>query len=273
MTFLPKLPAEWEDTRTTMHRYAQAVGVVPRVHAPPHPQWWHVSLKVRPTGLTTDPMPLPDGGSFHLRMDPRDHAVHLETSHGDARVFPMTEGRSGTRFGEGLLEAVAGLGLEGEYERDRFESDDPGTYDPAAAETFWAALVNVAAVFEEHNAAIEGDHGPVQLWPHGFDLATEWFGDGEESWTHGDQSGTSPWQINLGFYPGGDAYFYSNPWPFHGDEVTGHDLPHGARWVTDEFEGSKLPYADLAGDPDARDKLGEYAMAVWEAASPTLTKD
>ena len=113
--------------------------------------------------------------------------------------------------------------------------------------------------------------GPVQLWPHGFDLAFEWFGTRTETYEENGQITEYPSQINLGFYPAGDRpYFYSNPWPFEGDVLTGEPLPHGAEWHTDGWQGSVLHYDLLTGIPDANTKLLEYAKRVHELASPTL---
>ncbi len=118
-TFTP-LHDQWEPTRATLHAYAQGVGAISRAHGLAHPKWWHLSLKVRPTGLATDSLGLPDGGVISLRMDLRRHATVLETSRGDRIDSDMTVGATGTEFG--------------------------------------------------------GSTGPVQLWPHGFDVAVEWFG-------------------------------------------------------------------------------------------------
>ena len=79
-----------------------------------------------------------------------------------------------------------------------------------------------------------------------------------------------PSQLNLGFYPEGRAYFYSNPWPFEAEKLLERPLPHGAEWHTEGWEGSILYYDQLAGDPDATTKLAEFARAVFEAAAPTL---
>ena len=151
-----------EPTRQTLHLYSQAIGVVPRVHAVPHPKWWHISLKVRPHGLVTESMALPDGGTFSLRMDLRNHKVTLYTSWGDVREFNLTDGLTGTQFGDQILEAVASLGLSGEYAREKFENNEPRTYDPEAAENFFTALVNVDYLYNKHRLSIGGEVGPVQ---------------------------------------------------------------------------------------------------------------
>ncbi len=268
---LPPLPEDWEPTRATLHAYAQAVGAIPRACAQAHPKWWHISLKVRPTGLTTEPVVTLDGRTLHLRMDLNAHEVVLETSDGTSRRFPMTGGVPATEMGDALIAAVAEHGVRGDYNRSKFESDDPRPYDPDAAAAFWRALVAVHNVFARHRASLDGSVGPLQVWPHGFDLAFEWFGTRTASHDEGGETAEQEAQLNLGFYPGGRPYFYSNPWPFEADALLGVDLPHGAEWHTDGWEGSILHYDQLAADPEATSKLAEYAAAVHEAAAPTLT--
>jgi hypothetical protein len=262
---LPDLSGEFAPTRATLHAYAQAVGAVPRAHGIAHPKWWHVSLEVRPEGLTTHPIPLPTGGVVALTMDLHHHRVVIRSSEGMERTIDMRSGATGTEMGDAIIGLAAELGLEDGYDRARFESDEARSYDPAAAEAYFDAFVAVSTVFERRRVTLGERVGPVQLWPHGFDLAFEWFGtrieqhDGEEL----------PAQLNLGFFPGADPYFYSNPWPFDEDLIR-TPLPHGAVWVTGEFRGTMLPYRELQGDPHAESKLLDYARAVFDAAAPTL---
>lgn len=267
--FLPELPADWEPTRATLHAYAHGVSALARTHAPAHPKWWHASLKVKPTGLATDPIPLPGGGDLQTLMDFDRHVVVLVPPEGGALEFDMTAGTTGTEFADRLIEAAAGLGLSGEYVREKFESDEPRTYDESHASTFWQALADIHSVLDAHRLSLEGSVSPLQLWPHGFDLSFEWFGTKVETHEENGEVQEYPSQLNLGFYPTGDAYFYSNPWPFD-QALTTNQLPHGAVWNTEGWQGTKLRYADLAGDPDAATKLSEYAGTVFEIASPTL---
>lgn len=266
----PHLPENWEPTRATLHAYSHGVSAIPRAHAPAHPKWWHVSLKVTDDGLVTDDVPLPDGGAIHLRMDLQHHVTYLDGPEGAIAEFDMTAGDTGTEFADRIIAAVAGLGLEGEYTREKFEDDEPREYDPKAAETFWKALTTAHEVFDAHRAGIPGEPGILQLWPHGFDLAFEWFGTKVETYEEDGATQEYPSQLNLGFYPAGDAYFYSNPWPFD-DSLTKTELPHGAVWHTEGWQGSMLRYDDLAGDPDGPAKLREFAAVVFAAAAPTLT--
>ncbi len=271
--FFPSL-ADWESTRKTLHLYSKVVGVVPRAHAEFHPKWWHISLKVQPDGLVTDNMSLPGGGIFSLKMDLRQHKVLLVTSRGEVREFSMTEGLSASAFGDKVLGVVADLGLKEEYAREKFEDDEAREYDPALAENYFTAVVNADRIFKHHRAGLSGEMGPVQLWPHGFDLAFEWFGTRMVEYEEGGKVERYPSQLNLGFSPGEpshpEPYFYSNPWPFETDQLVSKALPSGARWFTESWQGSVLEYSALVGDNQAEEKLLAYARAVYEFASPML---
>jgi hypothetical protein len=270
--FLPRLPDNFEPTRATLHAYAQAVGAVPRAHAVAHDKWWHVSLKVTPHGLVTDNISLPAGGLVNLQMDLHTHEVVVHVSDGSETRISMEEGLTGTQMGDRIIGVLADLGLEGEYNRDKFEDEEPREYSPEAAATYFQAVANVSHIFQHHLQSLEdGTVSQVQLWPHNFDLACEWFGTRVEKHEEDGETTTYPSQLNLGFYSAGRAYFYSNPWPFEGDKLTGEPLPHGAEWHTDGWEGTILYYDQLAGDPEAATKLLDYAATVYDLAAPTLT--
>jgi hypothetical protein len=265
--------AGWESTKNTLHLYAQAIGVVPRTHATFHPKWWHVSLKVQSDGLITDDMSLPEGGTFNLRMDLREHQVVLTTSLGTQRSFSMREGLTSTTFGDQIVAAVTGLGLEGEYARERYQNEEAREYDPIVAEEFFTALTNADRIFKKHRSTLKGEVGPVQLWPHGFDLSFEWYGTRMITYEEHGEVKEFPSQLNLGLSPGDSEqkpYFYSNPWPFETEQLMGKPLPAGARWFIDSWQGSILPYAELAGERDAEARLLAYAKAVYDISRPTL---
>lgn len=263
----PALPGEaYEPTRATLHAYAKAVGAVPREHAVPHPKWWHVALAVRPEGLATDSIPLPGGGSLAIRMDLAEHRIVVRTSHGEEDAIDMRPRPTATEVGDRLIALAGAHGLAGPYDRARFDDDGPRDYDTGAATAYFEAFTAAHGILERHRTRLGDRVSPINLWPHGFDLAFEWFGTRTETY----QGEELQAQLNLGFYPGRDPYFYSNPWPFD-DRLPEVPLPHGARWTTEDFEGSIMPYASLQGDPSAGDKLLAYAQAVFDAAAPTLT--
>ena len=267
----PALPADLEPTRRTLHLYAHAVGAVTRSHAVPHPRWWHIGLTVRPTGLATEPVPLPDGGTVELVIDPRGGRIQLASSRGDATGLALGAGTSAAEMGNSLIDAASRLGLAGDYDRSRFDDDEPRGYDHDVALRFLDVLVDVDRTFARHRSALDHGTGPILMWPHGFDLAFEWFGTRLVTHEEGGDIVTSPAQLNLGFYPAGRAYFYSNPWPFDAERLVHHALPVGAEWHRGDWEGSILWYDLVADRPDGPDLVLEYARAVHEIARPTLT--
>jgi hypothetical protein len=260
---LPALRPEFEPTRETLHAYARAVSAVPRAHAIGHPKWWHISLEARPEGLVTDSVPLPGGETLGLRIDVPRHEIVVRSSSGFSHAIDMRSGATGTEMADEIIEVASALGLEGTYERSRFEDDGPRAYEPPAAEAYFAAFTVVSTILERRRATLGERAGPVQVWPHGFDMAFEWFG-GKTS-TEGDEQSA---QVNLGFYPGDPPYFYSSPWPFD-DALTEAPLPHGAVWNTEGWKGAMLPYDEVRGG-DASVILSDFGREVFEAALPTL---
>ena len=169
-----------------------------------------------------------------------------------------------------MLTAVAQHGLTGEVARAKFESDDGRVYDTQEAEGFLTAVTHVQRVLNDHRNTLTGNFGPIQLWPHNFDLSMEWFGTRTTTAVEHGQAQEFPSQLNLGFYPGQPIYFYSNPFPFENDKLLAHELPAGARWHTEGWQGTMLPYAELVGDDNAAIHLRQFARRVYEIASPTL---
>ena len=60
---------DWAGTKETLHYYAKAVGVIPHGVAKvqtdlAHPKWWHISLKMGPSGLVTEKWPCQMAVSF-----------------------------------------------------------------------------------------------------------------------------------------------------------------------------------------------------------------
>lgn len=272
-TIFPSL-AGFEPTRQTLQLYSRVVAAVPRTYGKFHPRWWHVSLKVQPDGLITDPVALPDGGGLRLKMDLAAHQIVLMASGERVAAFGMAEGTSSSAMGDKVLDEVARLGLKGEVDRARFENPEPRAYDTDMVGNFITALLSADRIFKEHRSTLPGEPGPVQLWPHGFDLAFEWFGTRVEVYEEGGERQESPAQLNLGFFPGSpetEPYFYSNPWPFEGDELLDQALPEGASWHTNGWQGTILPYDALEADPEAEQRLLAYAKRVYELSAPTLT--
>lgn len=264
----------WESTRDSLSLYAKIVGAIPRALVDPHPRWWHISLKVGSDGLATDSIPYAEG-SFLVRMDLKQHAIAIETDSGDTRHVDLARGASASSVANQVMEGMKALSITAELDRSKFEDSAQRDYNQQIAGQYLQAITSIDAVLKLQKARIPGQTGPVQLWPHHFDIAFEWFGT--KKVTHEENGKTSeiPSQINFGFSPGDnshpDPYFYSNPWPFN-ETFTDHSLPSGATWFTKSWQGSLLPYTLMVGKGDADLVVLNYFQAVYEAASPSLVE-
>jgi hypothetical protein len=273
-SILPSLEG-WEKTRDTLHAYSKVAAVPARVLAEPHPKWWHLSLMVTSEGLLTNPMSHNSIGDRELRifLNLNSHSLEVLTNGDLEQSLDLRDGYSATDMGSKLEDCLSGLGIEVELPKDKYADENPRDYDPEHSRRYLSAINFIDEVMKSLRSNLKGECSPVQLWPHHFDLAFEWFGSktvsNEENEEHSELSA----QLNFGFAPGDasfpDPYFYSNPWPFE-QALTGEPLPHGARWFSDGFEGTLLPYRTLVGDEEAARKLLDYYRRVFELAKPTL---
>lgn len=269
---LPDLTG-WEPTRDTLHLYSKALGAVRRTLAEPHPLWWHISLRVTPEGLTTGELPAPGGeGSLSLLLDLRQHRLDLTGPGGGRRTLALDEGLTAADFGRRVLELLGEVGAAVEVDPASFTDDTPRAYDRRRAEAYLQALNWVEARFADARREMAGETGPIQLWPHHFDLAFEWLG--ERKVPDEDEEGRETEarsQIGYGFSPGDEShpapYFYANPWPFE-TEFTIAPLPPGAEWHSEGWEGGLLPYAAVRRG--GKSLLARFLQAVYDAAAPVL---
>lgn len=261
---LAPLPEPLVPTLDALHGFAKALGAVVREHAPARPHWWHLGLMVRPDGLATVPVPVPGGGAMAVRLDPVAAEVEARSSRGEGLSVDL-RGATPADLAAELARFDARCGLGPELDRSRVPEGavDPD-WDVAAA--YMGVLVDLAEALERRRSVLGAAAGPVVVWPHGFDLAFEWFGTRQVS---GDDGRAAPAQLNLGFSPYDGGYLYSNPWPFDA-ALTGEPLPAGASWHQGDWQGTILPYAEVAGRDDGVERLLTYAEAVHRIARPTL---
>jgi hypothetical protein len=271
---LPSLEG-WEDTRDTLHTYARVIGVIPRTLAKPDPRWWHISLKLNDDLLWTDPIHHPsiDRRELRLNMDLRTHRINIQAGQEYLESYEMTAAPSGAELAGQISKCLAELGIQAEFDWEGVENDQIRKYDPDSAAHYLTALKLVHAAQAEVKANLDGETGPIQLWPHNFDQAFEWFGGREIVHRQGGKESRSQAQINFGFAPGDKShaspYFYSNPWPFDPGFISIR-LASGARWFDGSWQGSILPYESLVDDQHANTALIEYYLSVYTGVAPSL---
>jgi hypothetical protein len=274
----------WEDTRDTLHLWTQVVGKVRLALAPMVNHWWQVTLYVSARGLTTSLMPV-DRRGLEIEFDFVDHVVELRTTDGERRRIPL-EPRSVASFHAAVTGALGELGVPVAMlarpvevaEAIPFAEDERhASYDPAAAQRFWRALVQMHRVLSAFRGRFIGKSSPVHFFWGGPDLAVTRFSGRPAPKHPGGVPNCADWVQELayshevsscGFWPGGSAEgsFYAYAYPAPGGFAQRRVEPDGAYYdgALGEF---LLPYTVVrtAEDPDAT--LLAFLQSTYEAAA------
>jgi Family of unknown function (DUF5996) len=286
----PPLPFdEWEDTKNTLHRFAQIVGKIRLASAPHTNHWWHVTFYVTTRGLTTSPMPY-GNITFAIDFDFIDHRLVITTSSGSIESFAL-EGLSVARFHEQLFSAIPRLGIEvailaTPYDLTPAESFATDTahasYDKEYVNRYWRILTQADMVFKEFSGRFTGKTSPVHLFWHSFDLAVTRFSGHRAPDREGADRATreaySHEVISFGFWPG-DAdlrapAFYSYTAPEPADLAEQPLQPEGAFWA--DAGGSSmamLMYDDLRKMVSPKATLLAFLESAYHAGVRTAGWD
>jgi hypothetical protein len=284
----PALPlAEWHGTRDTLQLWTQIIGKVRMVNAPLLNHWWNVPLYVSASGLTTSLIPHPNGDAFQVDFDLRSQRLQIVTVSGASRSMPLQSGPVADFYAH-IMELLTQLGLattiwpvpveiEGAIP---FVGDQVHTmYEPAQAQRFWLALVQMARVFEQFRGRFVGKSSPVHLFWGGLDLATTRF-SGRPAPPHpGGVPNCGPRVMleayshevsSLGYWPGGDGegLFYSYAYPQPDGYKDEQVLPSGAFW-SEAMAEFMLPYEQVRSAANPQEMLLEFAQSTYEAAART----
>jgi hypothetical protein len=220
-------------------------------------------MKPGPRGLVAAAVPLADGTELVSTIDLVDNAIVVTA--GDSRLeIDMTSGPSPKSVGEAIVAVASSHGPSPDVDAERYSDDSAQEYDAGHAAAFLSVASSVVAAFTDINSGLEGEVTGPHLWPHGFDIATEWY-----SPKLVDYEGTpTNAQIAIGWYPAGDAYLYANPWPFD-DSFTEAKLPEVASWNTEGWFGAKISVVDLDA-ATSHETVVAFGRAVHEAARGAL---
>ncbi|MGI8643888.1 MAG: DUF5996 family protein [Thermomicrobiales bacterium] len=281
----PPLPLdEWEESKQTLHRFAQIAGKVRLQLAPYRNHWWNVTLRVTTRGLTTTPMPTGDGRSVAIDFDFIDHLVIVSTSAGERRSFGPA-GLSVAVFHDQLFTALAEVGVKAsivEMPFDlepaiRFSDDrDHAGYDAVYVERWWSILVQIEQVFDEFRGRFTGKTSPIQLFWHTFDLAvTRFSGRRAPDRPEADRVTREAYShevVSFGFWAGDDKVrapaFYSYTWPDPPNLMQRQLLPEAAFW--DDSGGSAmalLMYDDLRQLASPAESLLAFLQSAYDAGA------
>lgn len=279
----PALPLEaWADTKRTLHRYCQIVGKVRMGLVPFRNHWWHVTLYPDTRGLTTGPMPAPDGRAVEIALDFVDHRLVVSASDGRDASFALADGLACMDFYTQLFRALQRLGVDAEIHPAPFDLEGPllsedrehDAYDAGAVHRFWTILRGVTDVLGEFAGWFNGKQSPIHLFWHSFDLAMARFSGRPAPPRPGaDRVTTEAYShevIAFGFWPGDNKVpypaFYSYTAPAPPGLAEQPLRPSGATWDV-EAGTAYLPYEIVRTAGEPRSALLEFLTHAYEAGA------
>jgi hypothetical protein len=288
VTVWPHLPyPSWRETAATLQLWTQIVGKVRLTLTPWLNHSWQVPLYVTARGLGTSPIP---AGSeiLEIEFDFISHRLIARTSRGETRELPLKP-QTVADFHRGVIDLLKGIGVAVAIHEMPNEVPNPirfsqdrthASYDPAAAHSFWRALVQADRVFKLFRTAFLGKASPVHFFWGSFDLAVTRF-SGRTAPRHPGGVPGLPDAVtreayshevsSAGFWPGNEAFphaaFYSYAYP----EPAGfRDRPvtPGARFdaALGEFI---LPYDMVRSATEPEALLLDFLSTTYAAAAET----
>lgn len=272
-TLWPELSQERDGpTIAALHLYSQIVGKVAVALLPWRNHGWHLTLRLHPRGLRTEPLYGP-GGAFELGLDLVGQEATLADGSGlrSVPLRPMSVARFHADFAAMLREAGHAVRIhpapnEVDPAIPFAEDAEERSYDPDGARRLLGALLNADRVLRLFRSGFLGKASPVHFFWGSFDLAVTRF-SGRPAPLHPGGIPHLPDAVtreayshevsSAGFWPGGAGaggapFFYSYAYPAPGGFAAAPVTPEAARF--DEALGEfVLPYEAVrtAADPDA----------------------
>jgi hypothetical protein len=285
--FLPLPLEEWEETKETLHRYAQIVGKIRLEYSPFRNHWWHVPLYVTTRGLTTSPIPYRNM-TFEIFFDLIDNRLVVSTSEDGGFAFAMDD-LPVAQFYRRLFDGLGSLGIDASINTKPFELDDEDTLeentfhcvcDGEYVRRYWRVLVQVDQIFKEFAGRFNGKTSPVQLYWHSFDLAVTRYSGRRAMEREGADKVTreaySHEVISFGFWPGDKNvrapafYSYTAPEP---EGLTEQPLSPGEAFWAPEGGMAIFMYDDLRRTNSPKEALLQFLESAYRAGAKTAGWD
>lgn len=284
---LPELSlAAWEDSKRTLHLYAQIIGKIRMALHPKLNHWWHVPLYVSPRGLTTQAIPA-GVVLIDLEFDFIDHTLRIRSSDGRQKAISLYDGLSVGVFYQAVFESLKQLGVEvtilaKPYDPPRVGSNVPfaedelhARYDAVYVARFWQILLWVHMVFTEFRGRFYGKSTPTHLFWHSLDLTYTRFSGRAAPMQGGSPSDREAYShevISFGFWAG-DANvpaptFYSYTYPEPDGLRDAPLLPVQARWLdTGGSSMALLDYDQVRVSKDPKGTLLDFLESAYLAGA------
>jgi hypothetical protein len=283
---------DWKETCATLHLWTQVVGKIRLALAAPVNHWWHSTLYVNASGLTTSPMPF-SGRFLQIDFDFLSHRLLLRTDDGKAEQVSLVP-RSVADFYSEVMTKLRLLGIDVHiwtmpveiadaipFEQDRVHA----SYDAAAAGKFWRQLAHADRVLNIFRSRFLGKCSPSHFFWGSFDLAVTRFSGRTAPPMTTSAPNLGLWVMqeayshevsSCGFWPGNGGYgraaFYSYAYPEPPGFSEAKVKPDAAFYDTG-LKQFILPYdaVCVAASPD--EMLLDFLQTTYEAAANNGTGD
>lgn len=288
MELFPPMPlADWQDTKSTLHRFLQIVGKIRLAAGIRRNHWWGIPFHLTGRGLTTRPTGRADGGPiFTIDFDFVGHRLVITTLDGREVSFRLP-GCSVASFYRQTMQALASLGVRVRPavarpfdlpDADRPFADDTehAAYDPAMVTRYWQILSQVNLLLEEFAAGYSGKISPVHHFWHTLDIACTRFSDRViEQGPQVDpvtREAYSREVISSGFWFGDEVFpapaFYSYTAPEPAGLTDQPLRPRAARWIAQRGGHlAVLPYDDARAEADPRGAVLSFYESAYQAGA------
>jgi Family of unknown function (DUF5996) len=272
---------EWKDTYETLHMWTQVVGKIRLALSPAVNHWWHVTLYVTPSGLTTSPIPYATR-IFEISFNFIDHNLIVHTSDGATGRMGLYP-RSVADFYNELMSILRSLGIDVQINTIPQEVSNPiacdvdmvhASYDAGYANRFHRILVQTDRVFKEFRGHFLGKCSPVHFFWGGFDLAVTRFSGRRAPARPGadriTREGYSHECSSVGFWPGSGGllapayYAYTVPEP--AGLSNARVLPDGA-YYDSHMQEFFLRYDDVRNAADPAATLLDFLQTTYAAGA------
>jgi len=276
---------EWRDTAVTLQLWMQIVGKVRLALTPWVNHSWHVPYYLTARGLTTSTIPVA-GELMEMEFDFLDHLLRIRISTGQSAELPLAP-QSVASFYRAVMQTLHGMHVRVSIHRTPSEIPDPvpfdrdtghASYDAAAAQRFWRALVTIEPILMLFRSGFLGKVSPIHFFWGSFDLAVTRFSGRPAPLHPGGVPGLpdavtreaySHEVSSAGFWPGNDAFpeaaFYSYAYPeppgFAEQPVT-----PGAYYHRDLHEFI-LPYEQVRTASNGEELLLDFLATSYAAAA------
>jgi hypothetical protein len=256
------------------------VGKVALAQAPPLNHSWGIALQLTPRGLST--LVLPHGPrTFSLEFDFVSHALVIRASDGDTRTLPLRPQTVADFYAE-VMSSLRDMDLPVKIWPVAVELPAPirldtdvvhRTYDPAAVNRFWRALMLIARVLAGARGDFVGKSSPVHFFWGSFDLAVTRFSGRLAPPREGPafmRDAYSHEVISHGFWPGSgpveEAAFYAYAVPEPDGLKQARVRPEAAYYHQDMGEFI-LPYEAVRTAASPQRALRDFVDSTYEAAA------